>query len=80
MCSPGCPGTHAVDQAGLELRNPPDCLLRTGIKGMCHHAPLSYEFLITRIHSLCVCTTAHMCRSGDNLQESALSHHAGPLR
>ena len=20
---PGCPGTHAVDQAGLELRNPP---------------------------------------------------------
>jgi hypothetical protein len=22
MCSPGCPGTHFVDQAGLELRNP----------------------------------------------------------
>jgi hypothetical protein len=22
-CSPGCPGTHFVDQAGLELRNPP---------------------------------------------------------
>ena len=22
-CSPGCPGTHSVDQAGLELRNPP---------------------------------------------------------
>jgi hypothetical protein len=21
--SPGCPGTHAVDQADLELRNPP---------------------------------------------------------
>jgi hypothetical protein len=21
--SPGCPGTHFVDQAGLELRNPP---------------------------------------------------------
>jgi hypothetical protein len=20
---PGCPGTHCVDQAGLELRNPP---------------------------------------------------------
>jgi hypothetical protein len=20
---PGCPGTHSVDQAGLELRNPP---------------------------------------------------------
>jgi hypothetical protein len=21
-CSPGCPGTHSVDQAGLKLRNP----------------------------------------------------------
>jgi hypothetical protein len=23
LCSPGCPGTHAVDQAGLQLRNQP---------------------------------------------------------
>jgi hypothetical protein len=23
LCSPGCPGIHSVDQAGLELRNPP---------------------------------------------------------
>jgi hypothetical protein len=23
LCSPGCPGTHFVDQTGLELRNPP---------------------------------------------------------
>jgi hypothetical protein len=23
LCSPGCPGIHFVDQAGLELRNPP---------------------------------------------------------
>jgi hypothetical protein len=23
LCSPGCPGTHSVHQAGLELRNPP---------------------------------------------------------
>jgi hypothetical protein len=22
LCSPGCPGTHSVNQAGLELRNP----------------------------------------------------------
>jgi hypothetical protein len=22
LCSPGCPGAHFVDQAGLELRNP----------------------------------------------------------
>jgi hypothetical protein len=23
LYSPGCPGTHSVDQADLELRNPP---------------------------------------------------------
>ncbi|GAB1296864.1 Cyclin N-terminal domain-containing protein 1 [Apodemus speciosus] len=23
LCSPGCPGIHSLDQAGLELRNPP---------------------------------------------------------
>jgi hypothetical protein len=23
LCSSGCPGTHSVDQAGLELRNSP---------------------------------------------------------
>ena len=23
LCIPGCPGTHSVDQAGLELSNPP---------------------------------------------------------
>jgi hypothetical protein len=23
LCSPGCPGTHSIDQAGLELRNLP---------------------------------------------------------
>jgi hypothetical protein len=23
VCSLGCPGTHSVDQAGFELRNPP---------------------------------------------------------
>jgi hypothetical protein len=23
LCSPGCPGTHSVDQAGLKFRNPP---------------------------------------------------------
>jgi hypothetical protein len=23
LCSPGCPGSHSIDQAGLELKNPP---------------------------------------------------------
>jgi hypothetical protein len=33
LCSPGCPGTHFVDQAGLELRNLPDSASRVlGLK------------------------------------------------
>jgi hypothetical protein len=40
LYSPGCPGTHSVDQAGLELRNPPSlCLPSAGIKGVHHHCP-----------------------------------------
>jgi hypothetical protein len=35
LCSPGCPGTHFVDQAGLELRNLPAS--SAGIKGVYHH-------------------------------------------
>jgi hypothetical protein len=28
LCSPRCHGTHSVDQAGLELKNPPAGLVR----------------------------------------------------
>ena len=39
LYSPGCPATHFVDQASLELRNlPASGLLGAGIKGMHHHA------------------------------------------
>jgi hypothetical protein len=35
---PGCPGSHFVDQAGLELRNTPAFLLPSArIKGVNHH-------------------------------------------
>jgi hypothetical protein len=34
LYSLGCPGTHFVDQAGLERR--------TGIKGVCHHTRLKF--------------------------------------
>ena len=34
LYSPGCPGTHFVDQAGLELRNPPASASQVlGLKG-----------------------------------------------
>jgi hypothetical protein len=29
LCSPGCPGTHFVDQAGLKLRNSTQILWAT---------------------------------------------------
>jgi hypothetical protein len=31
LCSPGCPETRSVDQAGLELRDLPACLLSARI-------------------------------------------------
>ncbi|EGW11174.1 hypothetical protein I79_014842 [Cricetulus griseus] len=38
MCSPGCPGTHSVDQAGLKLRDlPASAFLSAGIKGVGYH-------------------------------------------
>jgi hypothetical protein len=38
LCNPGCPGTHFVDQAGLELRNPPASASQVlGLKCGVHH-------------------------------------------
>jgi hypothetical protein len=47
LCSPGCPGTHSVDQAGLELRNPPASASRVLGSKACATTP-SYgaEFLM----------------------------------
>jgi hypothetical protein len=50
LCSPGCPGTHSVDQAGLELRNPPASASRVlGLKA-CATLPSSNAlFLMGKI-------------------------------
>jgi hypothetical protein len=34
LCSPGYPGTHSVDQAGLELRNPPASASASQVLGL----------------------------------------------
>jgi hypothetical protein len=34
LCSPGCPGTHSVDQAGLELRNLPASASASQVLGL----------------------------------------------
>jgi hypothetical protein len=45
LCSPGCPGTHFVDQAGLELRNPPASASQVlGLKACATTALLSISF------------------------------------
>jgi hypothetical protein len=45
LCSPGCPGTHSVDKAGLELRNPPASASRVlGLKA-CTTTPGINKFL-----------------------------------
>jgi hypothetical protein len=49
LCSPGCPGTHSVDQAGLELRNPPASASRVlGLKA-CATTALLDAVLVKRI-------------------------------
>jgi hypothetical protein len=46
LYSPGCPGTHSVDQAGLELRNPPASASRVlGLKA-CTTMPGSTWFYL----------------------------------
>jgi hypothetical protein len=48
LYSPGCPGTHSVDQSGWPQTQKSACLClpRAGIKGMRHHARL-FNFLTT---------------------------------
>jgi hypothetical protein len=46
LCSPGCPGTHFVDQAGLELTE--ICLPLSwslGFKGVGHNCPANKYIL-----------------------------------
>jgi hypothetical protein len=46
LCSPDCPGTHSVDQAGLELRNPPASASQIlGLKGVPPLPGVAFTFL-----------------------------------
>jgi hypothetical protein len=47
LCSPGCPGTHSADQAGLELRNPPASAFRVlGLKACATIPWLIFYFIV----------------------------------
>jgi hypothetical protein len=57
LYSPGCPGTHFVDLAGLELRNPPASASRVlGLKAWATK-PGCFVFLIC----MSVCLPVHLC-------------------
>jgi hypothetical protein len=46
LYSPGCPGTHFVDQASLKLRNPPASASRVlGLKA-CATTPGGYGYFV----------------------------------
>jgi hypothetical protein len=50
LCSSGCPGTHSVDQAGLELRNPPAFASQVlGLKVCATTPDLPRRFLLDRV-------------------------------
>jgi hypothetical protein len=45
LCSPGCPGTHSVDQAGLKLRNLPASASQVlGLKACATTAPRKHFY------------------------------------
>jgi hypothetical protein len=55
LCSPGCPGTHSVDQAGLELRNSPASASQVlGLKVCTTTAQLAYSLLGIKPRIVCV--------------------------
>ena len=57
LCSPDCPGTHSVGQAGLKLRNLPAFAFNVlGIKGVSqHHPSFLFCFVLVWIFWLFVC-------------------------
>jgi hypothetical protein len=49
LCSPGCPGTHSVDQAGLELRDLPASASQVlGLKACATTAQQEFLFIRKR--------------------------------
>ena len=56
LCSPGCPGTHSVDQAGLDPRDPPaSATWVLGLKACTTTTPLAFLFFSFLFFFLFVC-------------------------
>jgi hypothetical protein len=59
LCSPGCPGTHSVNQAGLKLKNPPASASQVlGLKSCAttaqHELLFQGSFLVNKKMELCI--------------------------
>jgi hypothetical protein len=80
LYSPGYPGTHSVDQAGLELRNSPASASQVlGLKACATTAQLFKDLFII-IHKYTVADFRHT-RRGHQTSWMVVSHHvvAGDL-
>jgi hypothetical protein len=82
LCSPGCPGAHFVDQAGLELKNPPASASRVlGLKA-CVTTPGVCTFLSGSMNKYKCPQPAHHlkhlisspCHSSTELKTHSHSH------
>jgi hypothetical protein len=60
LYSPGCPGTQFVDQAGLELRNPPVSASRVRVLGLKACATTPCSVLLLKLH-VCMYVCMHAC-------------------
>jgi hypothetical protein len=75
LYSPGCPGTHSVDQAGLELRNPPASASRVlGLKA-CATTPGLHQILKLLVAALSVAVVKHFLKTLPNLPGPSQHHH-----
>ena len=78
LYSPGCPGTHSVDQAGLELRNPPASASQVlGLK-VCTTTRFTKLFFFKDLFIICKCTVAafrHPRRGHQISLPMVVSHH-----
>jgi hypothetical protein len=62
LYSPGCPGTHLVDQVGLELRNPPASASQVlGLKVCATTARPNIALLTVPSYQVSVCTLCAEC-------------------
>jgi hypothetical protein len=80
LYSPGCPGTHFVDQVGLDLRKPPASASRVlGLKA-CATTPCAIYFLLPHLQQrCCVPPTIKFIFCGYYTRTSKLIYFSAPV-